>query len=271
MRKSLFALAVAAIGVAAFTLVTACGDDGPSDTQYQKVRQELQDQQNANQQLQAQLADAKKGGGGAATQATATGTAAGSPTAAAAGLITLLTAKTVTPAPPAPTPTPLPAGVTAVPRATPLASYYESVGPYFIYVETLVTTSASKYNVASTVACTPSGVFARGQRIVFRYDIVDMATGKRLTDKDGTAGTVVKVILPNGDESVGRWSQRGGGQVPDAPWMFSSNWDIPTDFPLGVIDFKINIVTKDGKSFTWTPPFLSSVPLKEDTRPKVVQ
>ena len=270
MRKSLFALAVAAIGVASFTLVTACGDDGPSDTQYQKVRQELQDQQTANQQLQLQLADVKKGGG-ATAQSTATGAAAGSPTASAAGVITLLTAKTVTPTPPAPTPTPLPSGVTPVPRATPLASYYEPVGPYFIYVETLVTTSASKYNVASSIACTPSGVFARGQRIVFRYDIVDMATGKRLTDKDTTGGTVVKVILPNGDESAGRWSQRGGGQVPDAPWMFSSNWDIPTDFPLGVIDYKISITTKDGKAFTWSPPFLTSVPLKEDTRPKVVQ
>jgi hypothetical protein len=112
-------------------------------------------------------------------------------------------------------------------------------------------------------------VFARGQRIVFRYDIIDVATGKRITDKDLAAGTVVKVVAPNGDESVGRFSQRGGGSVPDAPFMFSSNWDIPLDFPLGAVDYKIVITTKDGKSVTWKPPYITSA--TTETRPKVVQ
>jgi hypothetical protein len=262
--------ALALIG-AALALVSACGDSGPSDSQYSKVKQELQDQQSANQQLQQQLADAKKAST-AGSPAAPAGTAAAAATTAApaaVGVIPLLGAKSVTPAPPAPTPTPLPAGVTPPPKATPPASYYQTVGPYFIYVETLATTTVSKYNVASSISCTPSGAFARGQRIVFRYDVVDMATGKRLTDQD--SATIVKVVLPNGDESVGRWSQRGGGQVPDAPWMFSSNWDIPTDYPLGAVDYKIVITPKDGKSFTWSPPYLTSVPLKEDTRPKVIQ
>jgi hypothetical protein len=209
-------------------------------------QKELADQQAANQQLQQQA-------GKPASPAAATG----------GGLIA---AVKTTPAPPAPTPTP--GGPPPPPRATAPASYYDKVGPYFIYAETLATTSASKYNVASNIACTPSGVFARGQKIVFRYDIVDMATGKRLTDKD--TDTVVKIVLPNGDEAAGGFSQRGGGQVPDAPFMFSSNWAIPPDFPLGIVDYKITI-TKGGQTFTWRPPFLSSVPLKEDTRPKVVE
>jgi hypothetical protein len=253
------------IKLAAFSLLAAgmvfsasCSSGGASETDLKKSQQDLSDQQALNQQLQQQLADAKKA------------PASVSPAAAPSG--GLLGVKTVVPPTPAPTATPLPAGAvapTAVPRATAPASYYDSVGPYFIYAETIATSTASKYNVASTLSCTPSGVFARAQRIVFRYDIVDTATGKRLTDRDA-ATTTVKVVAPNGDESVGRFSQRGGGQVPDAPFMFSSSWDIPLDFPLGAVDYKITI-TKGGQTFTWRPPYLTSAPLNEDTRPKVVQ
>jgi len=257
-RTSIFRVGALAVLGAGLVFSVACGDSGVSDSDYKKVQQELTDQQTANQQLQQQLADAKK-----ATPAPSATTAPAS--------VGLIGAKSVTPVTPGPTATPLPAGVTAVPRATAPPSYYEKVGPYFIYVETIATTTASKYNVASTLACTPSGVFARGQRIVFRYDIIDTATGKRLTDKDTAAGTVVKVVGPDGGESVGRFSQRGGGQVPDAPFMFSGSWDVPLDFPLGAVDYKIVITPKDGQSFTWKPPYLTSEPLKEDTRPKVVQ
>ncbi len=251
-------LAALSLVAAGIVFTASCSSGGASDSDLKKAQQELSDQQALNQQLQQQLADAKK----ASTSVTP---------AAAAAAAGLLGVKTVVPPTPAPTATPLPAGVTAptaVPRATAPASYYQPVGPYFIYVETIATSTASKYNVASTLACTPSGVFARGQRIVFRYDIVDIATGKRLTDRD--TDTVVKVVAPNGDESTGRFSQRGGGQVPDAPFMFSGSWDIPLDFPLGAVDYKITI-TKGGQTFTWRPPYLTSEPLKEDTRPKVVQ
>lgn len=258
----LFGLAGGALGIAA-----ACGDSGPSDSEYTRVKQELQDQQTANQQLQQQLADAKKVAAPASSPVATAAPAQASP-AAATGIIPLIDAKAVTPAPPAPTPTALPAGATPPPRATPPASYYQPVGQFYVYAETLATTTASKFNIASTISCTPSGAFARGQRIVFRYEIVDMATGKRVTDQDGAT---IKVVLPNGDESVGRWSQRGGGQVPDAPFMFSSSWDIPMDYPLGAVDYKIVVATRDGRTFTWKPPYLTSVPLKEDTRPKVVQ
>ncbi|MBE0609937.1 MAG: hypothetical protein IH609_11180 [Dehalococcoidia bacterium] len=130
-----------------------------------------------------------------------------------------------------------------------------------------MTTTTSKYEIAATIACTPSGAFARGQRIVFRYDIVDLSTGIRLNDKDGSK---VKVVLPNGDEAAGRFGQRGGGRVPGAPFMFSSNWDIPLDFPLGGIDYKIVIEAADGRTMTWKPPALV-VEGGNDTRPKVVE
>lgn len=246
------ALRLGALAMMGATLAisAACSSGGVSDADYKKVQQQLQDAQSANQQLQAQ--------GGAAKASPAAG-------AAGAGLIQ---AVKVTPNTPAPTPTPGgPTPTPAPPKATPGPEYYQSQ-PYAVYVETIATTTASKYNVASSLACTPSGVFARGQRIVFRFQVTDTSTGKLLTDKDGAQ---LKIVAPNGDESVASFSQRGGGKVPDAPFMWSGTWDIPLDFALGAVDYKIVITPKGGQAFSWKPPALISAALGEDTRPKVVQ
>jgi hypothetical protein len=249
---------VSSLGLFAAVLVggVACGGDNVSKSDYDKVQQQVQDLQT---QLQQQAGGATK---------TTTASATASPSAAAGGVVVLIGAVKKDPAP---TPTPLPAGQptpTAKPRETPPASTYTKAGEFYVYAETIATTTASKYGVASNIACTPSGAFARGQRIVFRYDVVDLSTGIRLNDKDGS---VVKVVMPNGDESTGRFGQRGGGNVPGAPFMFSSNWDIPLDYPLGGVDYKIVITAKDGRTMTWKPPALISKELGEDTRPNVVQ
>jgi hypothetical protein len=255
-RRVLTGVAVSSVVGALGVVALACSGGGVSQSEYDKVQQELRDQQAQNEQLKLQA--------GGVQNATTT------PASGAGGLpgVTLLIGAVKKAA--APTPTPLPAGQaapTAAPRETPPPSTYEKAGDFYVYVETLVTETTSKYEVASTIACTPSGAFARGQRIVFRYDIVDLSTGIRLNDKDGSTA---KVVLPNGDEAAGRFGQRGGGRVPGAPFMFSSNWDIPLDYPLGGIDYKIVITAKDGRTMTWKPPALVA-PGGNDTRPKVVQ
>lgn len=236
------ALAMMGLGLA---ISAACSGGGVSDADYKKVQQQLQDAQAANQKLQAQAGSGSPAAGGG-----------------------LISAVKVTPTTPAPTPTPGgPTPTPAPPKATPGPEYYQAV-PYAVYVDTLATTTASKYNVASSISCTPSGVFSRGQRIVFRFEVIDTATGKRITDKDGAQ---LKIVAPNGDESVASFSQRGGGKVPDAPFMWSATWDIPLDFTLGSVDYKIVITPKSGQAYTWKPPALISAALSEDTRPKVVQ
>jgi len=245
------ALRLGALAMMGATLAisAACSSGGVSDADYKKVQQQLQDAQAANQQLQAQSAKA-------------------APSTAASGG-GLISAVKVTPTTPAPTPTPGgPTPTPAPPKATAGPEYYQPV-PYAVYVETIATTTASKYGVASSISCTPSGVFARGQRIVYRYEVIDTSTGKRLTAADGAT---LKVVEPNGDESLGSFGQRGGGKVPDAPFMWSSNWDIPLDFALGAVDYKIVITPKTGPSYTWKPPALISTGAGgNDTRPKVVQ
>src|ERR1700739_2344100 len=72
------------------------------------------------------------------------------------------------------------------PQTTP-ASYYEPVGTFFFYVETLTGNGPSKYGFSPTVSCIQSGVFKRGMRLVVRFEVLDTSTGKRVTDKDGAS------------------------------------------------------------------------------------
>jgi hypothetical protein len=137
------------------------------------------------------------------------------------------------------------------PHTTP-ASYYEPVGPFFFYVETLTSTGPSRYGFTSTQPCIQSGVFKRGMRMVFRFEVLDVSTGKRLTDKDGAT---LKVVLPHGEEIVARWAIRGSvAAMPDSAWMWDGSWDIPPDYPIGSFDYRITVATKDGRTATFTPP-----------------
>jgi len=151
----------------------------------------------------------------------------------------------------APPPPPAPGGAPRPALTTP-AFYYEPVGPFFFYVETLTSTGPSKYGLTPTVPCVQSGVFKRGMRMVVRFEILDTKTGRRVTNKDDAA---IKLVLPHGEEIPGRWTIRGGGAaMPDSAWMWDTSWDIPLDYPLGSFDYRIEIASKDGRRTTFTPP-----------------
>jgi hypothetical protein len=147
---------------------------------------------------------------------------------------------------PPPPPTPAP------PKYTTPASYYEPVGPFFFYVETLTSTGPSKYGFTPTQPCIQTGVFKRGMKMVVRFEVLDTRTGKRITDRDGAT---IKLLLPHGEEVPGRWTIRGSvAALPDSAWMWDTSWDIPPDYPLGSLDYRIYVATKDGRSVTFTPP-----------------
>ena len=147
---------------------------------------------------------------------------------------------------PPPPPTPAP------PKYTTPASYYEPVGPFFFYVETLTSTGPSKYGFTPTQPCIQTGVFKRGMRMVVRFEVLDTATGRRVTDKDGAT---IKLLLPHGEEVPGRWTIRGSvAAMPDSAWMWDTTWDIPPDYPIGSLDYRILVTAKDGRTATFTPP-----------------
>jgi hypothetical protein len=172
----------------------------------------------------------------------------------------LVGAKKVPPPPP-----PAPSGAPPAPRTTP-ASYYEPVGPFFFYVETLTSANTTKYGIAATTPCVQSGVFKRGMRIVFRFEVLDTSTGKRVTDRDGAT---VKLRLPHGEEIPARWAIRGAAAaLPDSAWMWDAAWDIPPDYPVGALDYSLLVTAADGRTATFIPP-MQKTPTS-DTRVRIV-
>jgi hypothetical protein len=146
-----------------------------------------------------------------------------------------------TPAPRA-TATPVPPGYVAPPAATPPPELVNEVVPFTFYVETL--TGHQVTTVAQYPSCVPNSQFRRGAHIVWRFEVFDTSTGKRITGLDTDA--TVKLVLPNGEEKVSRYSKRGG----IGPWMWSAAWDVPMDYTLGTLDYQI-VVTKGGRTGTF--------------------
>lgn len=253
--------------VVMLALLSACVGQGDLDA----VKQQLSAKELEVTTLQQKAAAAEKSAADAqqklaAAEKAATAqpkpAAAPSPQPAAASDVTVLIGA-VKKAPPPPAPPPAP-GAPAAPKPQPPASLFEPV-PFAFYVETLASTNVYKYGVASTVACTESSVFKRGMRIIWRFEVFDMSTGKRLTDRDGAT---IKVKMPNGDEETARFSQRAGGRVPDAPFMWSAAWDIPPDYTLGAFDYIINVTAKDGRTGAFKEPAL--VGGGNDSRVKII-
>jgi len=156
-------------------------------------------------------------------------------------------------APIAPTATPLPAGVptpTAAPAAVPPPA---KTVPLYAHIETVTGGAGeSKFQVDGNLACVKSGAFARGQRIVFRMEVVDTSTGKVLQTADVRTATV---RLPNGEEVALRYGRHGN--LETSPWFWVAVWDVPLDYPLGVLDYSVTVTTQDGKSITVKDPLAS--------------
>jgi hypothetical protein len=180
------------------------------------------------------------------------------------GLTTLIAAKKFAPPPPAAPPA---AGAAPAQKLTPPAAYFEPVGPFFFYVETLTANvNPNKYGFAPTIPCIQSGVFKRGMKMVVRFEVLDTKTATRITDRDGA---VVKLVLPHGEEVAGRWNARGNvAALPDSAWMWDTSWDIPPDYPVGTLDYRIVVTTKDGRTGTFNPPIMKST--AGDTRVRII-
>ncbi|MFQ5854477.1 MAG: hypothetical protein ACE5LU_02375 [Anaerolineae bacterium] len=201
-------------------LVTACGG-GVSQADYEALQQQLtaKEQELANLQQQAEAAQA-----------------------APSDAIWI----TIPDAPPRATRTPPPPGFTPPPPPEMPASYTDPL-PLFFYVDTVTAgPGESKYNVDASLGCRRSSVFRRGMHIVWRMEVVDTATGSRLSDNE-VDRAVLK--LPHGEDINFRFSRHG--RTDDAPWFWTAAWDAPLDYPLGVIDYTIEVVTKDGKAGTF--------------------
>jgi hypothetical protein len=167
-------------------------------------------------------------------------------------LVPILGARKSPPMDPLPLPDTLPI---PVPAGVP-ASYEQPVGPYAMYVEHVAALTPSKYGLIASLGCVQQNVFKRGMKMVFRIEFYDMATGKRVTPQDQA---IVKVKLGSGEEIPLSFSRRGGPSgPPDAPWQWVTAWHIPTDYPLGSVDYSVLLTAQNGETTTLKPPVLAN-------------
>lgn len=149
--------------------------------------------------------------------------------------------------PPAPGAPPPPKPVPPAPKKVPL----------FFYVDTVTAGAGeSQYNVDPSLNCVRSSVFKRGMHIVWRMEVADTAAGTVLQAKDIKSATLK---LPNGETKGFNYGRHGAND--DSPWFWTAAWDVPPNFPLGVIDFAIEATTNDGKTGTF-----KQIPVSDPSR-----
>jgi hypothetical protein len=163
-----------------------------------------------------------------------------------------------------------PAGGAAAAAGSPVGSQGPDRGgpdPFFLYQEVLTADRPSVYGYIADRGCVPSGEFRRGERIVFRFQILEKRTGQFVTDNDAK---LVKLHLSTGEEATGDFKQRGEGRVSDAPWTWDICWDVPLNYPLGALDYYFEIATKEGRAGTWKAPSLIDPARGIDSRPRIL-
>lgn len=258
-KKILTVIIIAVLNVAAI-LISACAPTGVSQSDLDKVKQQLAAQEQKATALQQQLSSKDKDLTDAQQKlAEAQKKPAGDPS-----ITTLIGVK---PVPQKPTPTPVPAGFIAPPAPPPPQPPAAKNVALYAHIDTVTSgPGESQYNLDGIVSCVKTGIFKRGMHLVWRMEIVDTTTGKVLQGADVKDATL---RLPTGQEMKFRYGRHG--PTEDAPWFWTTAWDIPPDYPPGVLDYSVTITTNDGKSVKVSDPLAMKLPDRGmDTRVTIV-
>lgn len=140
------------------------------------------------------------------------------------------------------TPTPPPAGYVPPTPVPPDDVTVNSKFPFTFYIEHL--TGHQTTDIVQFPSCVPNSQFKRGAHLVWRFEVFDTSTSKRVTSLDNPD---IKVILPDGKEIKARYARRAG----TGPWTWVAAWTIPTDYPLGALDYQIVVKSTDGRTGTF--------------------
>ncbi|MBI2872289.1 MAG: hypothetical protein HYY00_03765 [Chloroflexi bacterium] len=237
----------------AVALFSACG--GVSQEKYDALQAQVTAKNQEVASLQQQLQAAQTGAGGGQQQiatlqqqitAKEQEIADLKKAAEEAKKITPLVYTTLTGTPtPRPTATPRPPGFVAPTPVPPDDVTVNAVFPFTFYVETL--TGHQVTDFAQSPSCVPNTQFRRGSHLVWRFEVFDTSTGKRVTSLDSPSASV-KLVLENGQEIAARFAKKAG----TGPWTWVAAWDPPMDYPLGPLDYTI-VVTKGDRTGTFDP------------------
>lgn len=179
------------------------------------------------------------------------------PPAGDVGALTTLVG--VHPAPAVPPAGPPPAG--ALPPVP--DRYKEPLGPFTMSMEVLASASPSQFGQLASPGCVSDSVYKRGMKVVFRFELYDMDNKVRLTSADGATA---QVTLPDGTVLPAVFLPRGDPSAPigDAPWTWVTTWQVPTDYALGPVMYKVDVNTPDGRSASLEPSSLPGQPVVPD-------
>ena len=97
----------------------------------------------------------------------------------------------------------------------------------------------SIYGVNAASACVETNLFPRGEGVVFRMAAFNARTGE-IIEADDVKYAYIKI--PGQPNLALRYTPHG--RVATAPWYWGKRWDIPLDYPLGVVNFEIVVKLK---------------------------
>ncbi len=219
MRRKTSVKLAAWAGLLGAALALGACSSGPSQADYDAVKKQLADAQTQNASLQTQLQAEKNK---SANQVVILGAVPNAP-------------------PPANPPS-------APPPAPPVPDAVKAPVAFSFYVDTVTSAPGeSQFHVDPTVACAQTNIFKRGMRITWRFMATDDSTGKRITSDDVDSAVV---RLATGQEIKASFEPAGPPNVPDS-WFWHAAWDIPMDYPLGTLNYTIEIKTKSGQTATF--------------------
>lgn len=93
-------------------------------------------------------------------------------------------------------------------------------------------------------SCTQTNFFPRGERIVFHISAINALKGTIVEGEDVKYAYLKVPGLPNIKLKYGPH----GKDPATAPWDWYIGWDVPPDYPLGLVAFQVVIKLKDMKA-----------------------
>ena len=112
----------------------------------------------------------------------------------------------------------------------------------FFYVETLTASPGeSIFGKAAPQRCTQTNFFARGERAVWHISAVNARKGTIITNEN----VKYAYLKIPGMKNIGVTYTPHGRDPATAPWTWTARWDIPLDYPLGVVPFELVMKLKN--------------------------
>lgn len=131
--------------------------------------------------------------------------------------------------------------------AAALGTAFASGPAYYVHADTVRGSTN-----ASGPACVVTPVYKTGEQIVWRAEVFDASTGKKLTDQQvKSLGVSVTVKTQDGQTFDMKYGQHP--KQPPKIWMWTVAWQIPPVYPTGTLQYQIIVKDKAGHEVTWQP------------------